>query len=111
MILTAVLKDKEVVPVDDYETWGRFMTSPERFVQKTRIPAILLDGCGDLSPIEVSTVFLGLNHSWSTGKDLWFETMVFGGPLGGESKRYETYSEAMAGHQVMVERVLEARKN
>lgn len=55
---------------------------------------------------EVSTVFLAINHSHTlTGPPVLFETMVFGGPLGGEQDRYHTWDEAVAGHAAMLARV------
>jgi hypothetical protein len=54
--------------------------------------------------VRVSTVFLALDHGWG-GKRLWFETMVFSGPLADECERYETWDEAETGHAAMVERV------
>lgn len=50
----------------------------------------------------VSTVFLAINHGFHGG-DLWFETMIFGGPNDGEMWRYETYEQAEAGHAHAVE--------
>lgn len=55
--------------------------------------------------VEVSTVWLGLNHNYGSGRPLIFETMVFGGELDNEMDRYSTLDEAIAGHQRMVERV------
>jgi hypothetical protein len=55
--------------------------------------------------VDVSTVFLSLNHSFTDGPPLVFETMVFGGPLDGEQDRYSTRADALAGHARMVERV------
>ena len=53
----------------------------------------------------VSTVFLGMDHSFGReGGPVLFETMVFGGPLDGEQDRYRTIDEARAGHAAMVER-------
>lgn len=46
----------------------------------------------------VSTVFLGLDHSFGGGAPVLFETMIFGGPLSGECWRYRTYAEAERGH-------------
>lgn len=47
----------------------------------------------------VSTVFLGLDHNFSSsGPPLLFETRIEGGPLDGEQERYATWSEATAGH-------------
>ncbi len=48
---------------------------------------------------EVSTVFLGLDHSWGSGPPLVFETMIFGGPNDQYQERYATYEEAEAGHK------------
>jgi hypothetical protein len=54
----------------------------------------------------VSTVFLGLDHSFGDGAGpVLYETMVFGGPMDGEQERYRTREEALKGHTVMVYRV------
>jgi hypothetical protein len=53
---------------------------------------------------ELSTVWLGLDHSFGAGPPLIFETMVFGGPNDEEQERYSTEEEAKAGHAAMVER-------
>jgi hypothetical protein len=58
--------------------------------------------------VEISTVFLGLDHQWGAGPPLLFETMVFGGPLDGECQRYATFADAEAGHTAMLVRVLDA---
>jgi len=57
----------------------------------------------------VSTVFLGLDHSYGDGPPLLFETMIFGGPFDGEQYRYPTRAEALTGHELAVERVKAAR--
>lgn len=47
----------------------------------------------------VSTVFIGVNlHMWGDGPDLWFETMIFGGPWDEYQVRFATWVEAKAGH-------------
>lgn len=46
----------------------------------------------------MSTVFLGLDHNFSGGEPILFETMIFGGPLDGEQRRYHTYDQAERGH-------------
>lgn len=56
----------------------------------------------------ISTVWLGLDHGFGSRSPLIFETMVFGGPLNQEMKRYRTLQEAVAGHEEMVERVKKA---
>jgi hypothetical protein len=64
--------------------------------------------------IKVSTVFLGLNHSYGDGPDQWFETMIFGPAyeyefngkkhwtLGHDiyCERYETFAQAKKGHAI-----------
>lgn len=58
--------------------------------------------------IEVSTVFLGIDHNFSgLGKPVLFETMVFNGPLDQEMNRYCTEAAAREGHKRMVQRVRE----
>lgn len=62
----------------------------------------------------VSTVWLGIDHSFGSGPPLIFETMVFNsdgkkdGRLGSEldCERYSTEAEAIAGHAAMVEKWL-----
>jgi len=90
----AILKDGIVVTVDVLEWAAFFEESDNRRVAKT-----ILDHC------EVSTVFLGLNHAFGNSSPLWFETMVFGGPLDQEVVRYGTLEEARRGHDRMVARV------
>ena len=55
--------------------------------------------------VHVSTVWLGLDHSYDGGPPLIFETMVFGGGLDLEMERYSTEAEALAGHAAMCARV------
>jgi hypothetical protein len=50
----------------------------------------------------VSTVWLGLNHSFVDGPPEIFETMVFGGELDQEQWRYSTIEQARAGHEDVV---------
>ena len=50
----------------------------------------------------VSTVFLGINHNWGRDRDshpILFETIVFGGKHNDLCQRYETYNEAVNGHE------------
>lgn len=92
----AILVDKKVVPCFDLIEWAKWNELANRRVANT-----------DIGNARVSTVFLGLDHSWLPGKPLWFETMVFGGALDQECERYETWEE---GHNQMVQRVVESRK-
>ena len=49
--------------------------------------------------IQVSTVFLGLDHQWGDGPPLLFETMIFGGAHDQFQQRYSTWDQAEAGHR------------
>jgi hypothetical protein len=57
----------------------------------------------------VSTVFMGLDHSFGGGEPVLFETMVFGGPTDQEYQwRYRTFDEAERGHRAAVEETRKA---
>ena len=60
---------------------------------------------------EVSTVFLGLDHSFGEGEPLLFETMVFIDDETSEfhdyCKRYETKEQAVAGHKEVLDKIKE----
>jgi hypothetical protein len=49
--------------------------------------------------ISVSTVFLGLDHSWNNKGLLLWETMIFGGEHDQYQERYSSYEDALEGHQ------------
>ena len=55
--------------------------------------------------VTVSTVFLGLDYNFGSGKPLVFETLVFRGKHDGEMLRYSTWTEALKGHKKMCRRV------
>lgn len=60
-----------------------------------------------IGDVRVATIWDGLDHEL-VGDLYLFESMVFGGPLNGESDRYATLEEARAGHDALVARVREA---
>jgi hypothetical protein len=49
--------------------------------------------------ISVSTVFLGLDHSWNNKGLILWETMIFGGINDQYQERYSSYEDALEGHQ------------
>lgn len=58
--------------------------------------------------VEVSTVFLGLDHNFGDGGEpVLFETLVFGGTMDGYMDRYTNWIEAEQGHQAIVDKVKE----
>lgn len=87
--------DKQPVEVESLQEWAQFMEDADRQVART-----------ERGSISVSTIFLGLDHSFSPdGPPILFETMVFGGRLDQEQRRYSTWAEAIAGHKEMCVRV------
>ena len=81
----------------DLMTWAKWFEKADRKVAH--------DIIGDA---RISTVFLGLDHSFGYGPKALFETMVFGGPLDQEQERCTTWEQAEAQHAAMVNRVKEA---
>ena len=55
--------------------------------------------------VSVSTVFLGMDHSFGGGTPVLFETMIFGGEHDQYQERYCTWDEAEKGHQIACELV------
>lgn len=49
--------------------------------------------------IHVSTVFLGLDHSWNSNIPVLWETMIFGGEHDQYQDRYTSVEDALEGHQ------------
>ena len=90
------MSDKFILDADgktpiaaDLMTWATWLASNNKRQLKRETVA---DG------VDVSTVFLGLDHSFGHGAPLLWETMIFGGPHDGEQWRYSTYDEAVVGH-------------
>ncbi len=80
----------EPLAVDDVLVWAQwFEVAKNRVVQQNTIGGV-----------KVSTVFLGLDHNFgdSLAPVLW-ESMIFGGPLDQEQRRYTSKAEALAGHE------------
>jgi hypothetical protein len=103
------LEGREVVEVPELLDWAQWMETADRHVGKTYI-----------GEYYISTVFLGIDHGWTTDVPILFETMVFGpaveimrlnGTLMSTREsldyqpRYSTYDEAEAGHQQMCEEI------
>lgn len=83
----------------EWSAWMFGDESKRRIVEKTPVAGGI---------IEVSTVFLGLNHRhFGDGPPLLFETMVFGLTMedGDMQWRYSTWDDAEAGHKATVRKV------
>jgi hypothetical protein len=81
----------------DFLHWAIWWKSADRTVNKTTV-----------GEIEVSTVFLGLDHQFGEGPPLLFETMIFGGERDNDQWRYSTWREAEKGHDKVVKELQEA---
>lgn len=82
-----ILEGKTPVPAGDLISWGRWFETADRHVAQTEI-----------GEVRISTVFLGLDHSFGSGEPLLFETMIFGGPRDGYQERCSTWEQAEAEH-------------
>lgn len=58
-----------------------------------------------IGDVLISTIWLGIDHSFGYGPPLIFETMIFNGGLDQEQWRWHTVEEAQAGHDRVVEMV------
>ena len=84
-----ILKDKIPIKVGMLEWANNFERIENRRVAETTLD----DG------VRVSTVFLGLDHSWTGPPPLVFETMIFGGKHDLYQDRYSTWKQAEDGHE------------
>ncbi len=78
---------------DDINLWGL------EFEKNRSVRFDEIDG------VSISTVFLGMDHSFGGGTPLLFETMVFGGEHDGYTLRYETMEQAIVGHKITTDLV------
>jgi len=83
-------------PIDMYE-WGRlFSDTSGRIIGRTELPG----------GVHISTVWIGIDHSFGQGPPLIFESMVFGPDSSRDldCMRYATREQAEEGHSVLVTR-------
>jgi hypothetical protein len=90
-----ILRNQVVVPASSAKEFGEWVETADRVVSHTQI-----------ADIEVSTVFLGIDHQFFAGPPLLFETMVFGGDLDQTCRRCSTWDEAEAQHEEILSEVL-----
>ncbi len=90
-----ILRNQVVVPASGAVEFGKWVETADRVVSKTQV-----------ADIEVSTVFLGIDHQFYNGPPLLFETMVFGGDLDQTCRRCSTWDEAEEQHETILSEVL-----
>jgi hypothetical protein len=87
------LQGHKPIPCKDIIEWAEWYGTASRVVHKTQI-----------GEVEVSTVFLGIDHAFvGEYPPVLFETMIFGGENDGYQERYTTWEEAEQGHSKIVE--------
>lgn len=88
--------DAEGAPVHEPNIikWAQWFeeNNSKRIVALTELP----------EDVRVSTVFLGVDHSFVKGEVHLFETMIFNGPLDETRCRYATREAALKGHDYYV---------
>ena len=92
-----ILKDGKVERCDDLLEWAKAFEKGERRVERTVV--------GDKL---VSTMFLGVDHSFGVGEPELFETMVFNNDRANYAshdeytRRYATIEQARDGHREVI---------
>ena len=81
-------EDGSPMPEPDVLRWGKWMQENERHLALDNLP----------NGVRVSTVFLGLDHSFGGGKPVLWETMIFNGPHDQYQERYSSVEDAKEGH-------------
>ena len=87
-----ILDGHKAVSVD-LVTWAKWFERAKRHVAQSENEA----------KVRVSTVFLGLDHSFGSGPPLLFETMIFGGEHDQYQKRCTTWEQAEEMHKTACE--------
>ena len=96
--LLYILQGHTPVPEPDSRKWA------EWYERERKTCTVAFDEIGG---VEISTVFLGVNHNLSPQKEKphLFETLIRGGQNDGTIERYPTWEEAETGHAEWVERI------
>lgn len=96
-----ILEGHKPIACPDLKEWAIWLAGADRHVAVTRIGGF-----------RVSTVFLGLDHSFCDVPPLLFETMIYNDQDHewlDYQERYSTWAEAEAGHRRAVAMILDRR--
>jgi hypothetical protein len=85
------------VAESDVLKWAEWYETADRHVARDTI-----------QEVEVSTVFMGVNHDCHGGRPVLYETMIFGGAHDQHQERYHNKVAALAGHDRAVALVRDA---
>ena len=83
--------------------------SSEKLSELWKQPSYKRVGYTSSDGIDVSTVWLGIDHSFTPGPPIIFETLVFGGQYDQDGERYCTEQEAIEGHERWVRKAITER--
>ena len=83
-----ILEDGKPVAIDDVLKWGAWFEEDDN-------RRVAEDEVGEA---RISTVFLGLDHSFGSGPPVLWETMIFGGEHDEYQERYTSRIDAENGH-------------
>ena len=87
-------KNGNPTPCENLFEWAKWFETANRQIRDDKI-----------GNVRVSTVFLGLDHSFGGMTPILFETMIFGGPHDSYQDRYSNLDDAIKGHQLAVDLV------
>ena len=96
-----ILDGKKPIRVSDINVWGKFLEGKERIVAQDEIN----------KDCHISTVFLGLDHSYGDEDPILFETMIFGGIHDMYQERYRTWEESEKRHKQLVKLLKQGEKD
>lgn len=97
MIKQYILDGHEPVCCHSIIEWAKWFETAKRHVKNDKLD----------NGVKISTVFLGLDHSFGDSEPMLFETMVFGGKLDQKMERYSTWDEAEEGHKKWLKKAKE----
>jgi len=83
-----ILHEKTPIIEHDLIKWAEWFETADRIVKQDKIGNTI-----------ISTVFLGLDHSFGGHEPLLFETMIFNRIHDDYQERYSSWDEAEIGHQ------------
>lgn len=93
-----ILKEGKPIQCQDVHKWAIWFGAAGRVVKQTMV-----------GKVEVSTVFLGIDHGFGGRPVLW-ETMIFGGIHNHYQRRYISRKAAVAGHKEAVKLAKESNE-
>ena len=100
-----ILDENHTPRVADVIEAGIWMEKKDNIiVKKTQVDKNIL----------VSTVFISLDHSFEINKKhipILFETMIFGGEYDQYQERYETWDQALEGHEECIQMIFKVENN